>query len=63
LLIVSSSKKQDSSFSTWIRWEWDELCIFPRTFETWRPLLYVKESLTRPPIYKDPWKTHMHCPI
>jgi hypothetical protein len=25
------------------------LCIFPRTFENWRPLLYVKECSTKPP--------------
>jgi hypothetical protein len=57
------SKKQDSSFSMWIQWEWDEFCIFPRTFENWQPLLYVKECLTKPSFYKDPWKIHMQCPI
>jgi hypothetical protein len=39
------------------------LCIFPRTFENWRPLLHVKECLTKPSFYRDPWKTHMHCPL
>jgi len=29
-------------FSMWIRWEWDELCIFPKTFENWQPLLFCK---------------------
>jgi hypothetical protein len=25
--------------------------------------LYVKECLSKRSFYKDPWKTHMHCPI